>query len=233
MVDVANSYGAESRFDDRTRQAAYRAAARHSSRVRWLRRFIILGAVGGPLAVVGLMALRTFGPTVPNLSLESLGLDGARITMDKPRLSGFRSDGRPYSLNARTAVQDARTPNLLELHEIDAHVTLGDRSVVHVASAVGVYDSSKETMTLSSDVHLTSDGGYDARMKSAFVNFKTNSVETHDPLTIVMSTGTVSADSMHMQANGTAITFEGHVHSTFLSAAGAGATPALLKGSAP
>jgi lipopolysaccharide export system protein LptC len=151
--------------------------------------------------------------------------------MDKPRLSGFRSDGRPYTLHARTAVQDARTPNTLELSDLDAEVTMSDKSLAHVVSSFAIYDSSKETMILKHDVHITSDSGYDIKMKSASVAFKGSTVETEEPLTVVMTTGTVSSDRMHMKDNGKEIIFEGHVHSVMLPAKEAASTVASLKGS--
>jgi lipopolysaccharide export system protein LptC len=214
------------------RHDAFRAAGRHSTRVRVLRRVILAGAVLGIAGIVVFAFFNPFRLVIPNLSINSVGLNGSQITMDQPKLNGFRSDGRPYSLLAKSAVQDAKTPNVLELHDIDAHVTMGDKSVIHVVSSIGFYDSSKETMELKSEVHLSSDNGLDVRMQSAHVEFKSGSVDTDAPLTVVMSTGTVSADSMHMTDNGKQISFEGNVHTVISPAATAAATAGTLKGSA-
>ena len=141
----------------------------------------------GIAAVLMFAFFNPFRVAIPSVSIDSVGLNGTKVTMDHPKLSGFKSDGRPYTLNARTAVQDARTPNILELHEIDAHVTMANQSIVHVVSELGTYDSSKETMTFDHDVHLTSGAGYDVRMASAYVEFKTGVVDTRAPLTVVMN----------------------------------------------
>ena len=224
---VASPDAATSRVD------AFKAAGRHTARVRLLRRFILFGAVLGSVALVVFAFSNPFPAVLPGLSLDGVGLSGSKVTMDHPKLTGFRSDGRPYDLLASSAVQDAKTPNVLELHDIDAHVTMADQSVVHIVSAAGLYDSSKETMQLKSAIHLTSDKGLDAHMLSAFIAFKTGAVETHEPLTVVMTTGTVSADSMHMVDNGATVVFEGHVHTVVTPAATAAQTASTMKGTAP
>lgn len=211
------------------RYAAFRAAGRHTKRVRLLRRIILAGAVLGLIAVLG-FALNPFRKGLPAVSIDSLGLNGTKVTMDHPKLAGFKSDGRPYTLNAREAVQDARSPNILELHDLDAHVTMSDKSVAHVVSSFGIYDSSKETMTFDHDVHLTSNSGYDVHMSSAFVAFKDGVVDTQAPITVVMNSGTVRADSMHMGDDGKEISFVGHVRSVMVPPSTAAATAENLKG---
>ena len=69
-------------------------------------------------------------------------------------------------------------------------------------------------------------------MLSAMIEFKTGLVDTREPLTVVMSTGTVTADSMHMVDNGAKVTFEGHFNTTITPAATAAATANTLKGTA-
>ncbi len=235
MTDIATDFApaAAPMPVEGPRREAFRAAGRHTARVRVLRRLVLAGALGGSLLVVVFAFFNPFRIAIPNVSIDGVGLNGSKVTMEHPKLSGFRSDGRPYDLVAKSAIQDARTPSVLELHEIDAHVTMADKSVVHIVSDVGTYDSSKETMQLTSAIHLTSDNGLDARMKSAFIEFKTGLVDTREPLTIVMTTGTVSADAMHMTDNGKVATFEGHVHTTVTPASTAAATAGTLKGATP
>ncbi|MBE7197208.1 MAG: LPS export ABC transporter periplasmic protein LptC [Parafilimonas terrae] len=215
------------------RQAAFRAAGRHSSRVKMLRRTIIVGAVLGVAGLVGFTVFNPFRTVIPSVSIDSVGLNGTKIVMDNPKLSGFKNDGRPYTLNARTAIQDARTPNVLELHEIDAHMTMTDKSVVHVVSSGGHYDSSRESMRFDRDAHITTDSGLDARLQTAVVDFKGGAVDTDQPVTVVMSTGTVNADQMHVFDKFTVVRFEGHVHSVMHPGAAATETRESLKGTGP
>lgn len=216
MTDFASFGTPEPGLAPMSRHSAFRAAGRHSKRVRFLRRAILLGSIAGVAGVVFFAFFNPFRIAIPSVTIDALGLNGTKVTMDNPKLSGFKGDGRPYTLTARMAVQDARTPSILELHDLDAHVTMGDKSVIHVVSSLGTYDSSKETMTFDKAVHMTNDSGLDAHMAKAYVEFKNGIVDTRDPVTVVMSTSKVSADSMHVGDNGKEVTFEGHVHSVML-----------------
>lgn len=219
-------------IDDKSE--AFRRASRHSSHVRWLRWMVLLGAIALAVGVVGYAFFDPFRTVLPaGASIDGAGLSGSRVTMAHPKMSGYRNDGRPYDFTAESAVQDLKKPNILELNQLDAHVTMADKSLVHIKARFGLYDTSQETMDLKNDIRITSDAGTDITMRTAHVEFKGGNVASNDPVQVYMKTGTVSSDSMHMTGNGTAIIFEGHVHSKMVSDADPTPTGAQLKGTAP
>ncbi len=198
---------------------AFRAAARHSRRVRLLRRLLVGGALAG-LAAVAVVTLNPFGAALPTgASVAGVSLDGTKVTMSRPKLSGYRSDGRPYEITASAAVQDLKSPTRFELHDMDARLTMEDGTVTHLTSATGTYDSKLDLMDLTSDVVISGGSGLDVHARDARVEFKVGSVVTANPVAVAMRGGTVAADGMHMIDNGRQVTFEGHVHSTFLPGA--------------
>lgn len=203
---------ADPRFD-RTR--AFRTAARHSAHVRAMRRAIVASAVA---LVAGIGLYLVFDPfrAVPSgVSVDSIGIDGTKVTMLHPRLAGFHTDGRPYEILASSAVQDVKVPTRFELHDMDAHLTMTDKTVTHLTAARGVYDSQHDLMDLTSAVHITSDAGLDVQTRDAHVEFKSGSVVTRNPVTVAMRGSSIAADGMVMTSGGEQVTFEGHVH-TFL-----------------
>lgn len=209
---------------------AFQLASRHTRRVKWMRRGIVLGVATFVIGFVGYVFFDPFRVALPdNVSVSGAGLNGSRVTMQKPKMSGFRSDGRPYDFTADTAVQDLRKPNVLELNVLDAHVTMPDKSVAHIVADQGIYDASKDIMDLHGNIHLSGASGYDVRMSTAHVQFKGGDVSTPEPVTVLMSSGSVSADAMTMVENGKQITFVGHVHSVMqpASQATAATAPAL------
>ena len=126
----------------------------------------------GVLCLGGVLAfafLNPFRAALPSMSVDSVGLNGTKVTMDRPKLSGFKTDGRPYTLNARSAVQDVRTPSVLELVDLDAVMTMPDKSVAHVVSSSGVYDSSNDSLTFYHDVHVSTDAGVYVLMSNGYV----------------------------------------------------------------
>ena len=88
-------------------ERAFRSARRHSRWVRWLRVGIPIGVVVGLLAVT---LITYFNPArmlqaLP-VNLDKLVVSGTKITMEKPRLSGFTKDQRPYEFTAEAAAQE-------------------------------------------------------------------------------------------------------------------------------
>ena len=53
-------------------------------------------------------------PKLP-VYIGNLVVSGTKITMEKPHLSGFSADRRPYELQAKAAIQDLTDPDHVEL----------------------------------------------------------------------------------------------------------------------
>ncbi len=116
------------------RAQAFRDAARHSVRVRRLRRGIVWARSGSwPRSPAG-RCLRPAGFLPGGITINQATLNGTRVMMDLPKLNGFRRDGRPYEVRARSGVQDIRTPKIIELNEIDATIQTADGSSIRVLS---------------------------------------------------------------------------------------------------
>jgi lipopolysaccharide export system protein LptC len=217
---------------DEARLRAFAAARRHSRFVRFLR-------VAAPTSVVVGVAVLIFGAlfnpfrAIPgDVSIGSLGIEGVKITMGRPKLTGVRRDGRAYVVNAAKAIQDVTQPTLVELREIDGELAMANNETMHILASVGLYDSAHQTMKLSQNVRIHSPN-YDVTLAAANVDFKNGVYQSDQPVTIVMSNGTtVSGDSALARDNGQELTFVGHVRSVFTSADRAGAA-AEMKGSNP
>lgn len=189
---------------------AYAAALRHSRRVRFLRRAIPIGSLLAIATLVGVSMLASLG-TIGGLTLGPVSLSGTKITMSAPKLRGFREGTQPYELTAAAATQDTRKPNLIELSDIDGHVTLKDQGQAHLSADSGLYDSQKEQLQLNGNVRVTTERGYDARLKSAFVDFKAGTVTSKQPVEVAFTGATITADALDVTDNGQHITFTGRV----------------------
>ena len=206
-----------------SRVAAFGAAKRHSRRVRRLKIAIVFGSA---CAFAGLLLVAVYDPfgRIPaGISVGRAGLNGSKITMEHPKLSGYKRDGRPYQLLAASGVQDIKKPSVVELNEIDARVTMPDNSVVRLRAPDGVYDTVKDFMQLQRDIRVTSSSGYDARLKSADLDFKAGTIVSRDPVAVETHSSNIAANSMTISENGNTIVFIGNVRSTLSPA---DATPA-------
>lgn len=223
MVDTASfdrftSPDASSRKPD-SRTRAFEAAARHSRMVRWLRKAIPLSIV----AVVGLTILvRFFNPfrtIVPDVQVSSIGISGSKLTMEQPKLSGFKKDSKAYEVVAEAASQDIKKPNIVELKLPVARIEVRKGSWVRLSAETGVYDTTTEKLVVNDKVTVKDDNGLDMRLSQANVDFKTGNMSSDNPVEVDMRDGWVKSDRMNVVENGKSIVFEGRVRSEFKAAA--------------
>ena len=190
----------------------FKAARRHSFRVRLLRIILPIGIVAILGAVVG---LTYFNPVrmLTRLPLDpgKLTISGTKVTMAAPRLAGFTNDQRAYELTARAASQDITKPNFLELQEIRAKVELQDKAVVELTAANGVFDRKTEQLTLLDKILLTSTSGYEARLTQAIVDVKGGTVVSSQPVEVKMLNGTLNANRLEVADKGAVARFDGGV----------------------
>jgi lipopolysaccharide export system protein LptC len=196
-------------------QPAFRAAAVHSRRVRFWRRAIPLLA----MATIGFLVVRTVAGflAVPEVATDSTGIQGRKIVMEKPRLSGFKRDGRSYELNAATAVQDIKAPNMVELDGLKARMQTGNEGWADLSGAKGVYDSKGEKLEVDGGVTVRTETGMDARLRDAQIDFRSGMIVTEKPVEVKTNQGDVAADRMQVHDNGRKLVFEGRVRSVFVN----------------
>jgi lipopolysaccharide export system protein LptC len=203
--------------------AAFIAAARHSRRVRFLRRAI---PVAGVLAIAFLVTRSVLGLiAAPEASVESLAISGRKIVMENPKLSGYKRDGRSYALTASSAVQDITVPNVVELSTLTARMQTGKDGWADLKGAKGVYDSKIERLEVEGGVNVVTETGLDARLKDARIEFKAGTIVTDKPVEVKSAHGDVQADGMQVLDNGRRLVFEGRVRSVFVNPTGKGQTP--------
>lgn len=193
------------------RLAAYRAAVRHSRLVRGLRMLIPVAAAA---AVAGLIGWSLFKPVanIAGLEMGPVALSGTKVTMENPKLNGFRKDGKPYQVTSVAASQDVRKPGVVELEQITARLGAVGDNATHLRAAAGVYDMKSEQLQLSGGVHVNTDNGDTAKLQAASVNLKAGEMHTTEPVRITTANGgSVDADAMRVSDNGKVIVFEGRV----------------------
>jgi lipopolysaccharide export system protein LptC len=192
----------------------YRAAMRHSRRVRWLRVGVPAVLAGGVLIVV----LVNYLPLILGFRLSGeigkLVIKGTKVTMQAPRMTGFTADSRPYVFTAKFAEQDITKPDLMELHQIDAKVEMEDKSTVNVTSNSGTYDMKTETLNLAENIHLVSSTGYEVRLSEAVIDVHKGNVASEKPVWVKLPNGFINAKRLEVLDGGGIIRFGGGVAMT-------------------
>lgn len=209
-------------FERVNRSKAVSEARRHSARVIFFKRAIVIGSILGigGLAVVSL--IDPFSGIPANVSIASTSLNGTKITMELPKLNGYRKDGKPYEVRARAGVQDVRTPKLIELTEVEARIQLEESNVVNVIAPNGLFDTGADKLKLTTAregerITLKSTSGFVVVLKSADVNLKLGLLDSEQDVIVNMPNGNISSDQVSVTESGKLITFTGNVKSLFRS----------------
>ncbi|HEY2527989.1 MAG TPA: LPS export ABC transporter periplasmic protein LptC [Xanthobacteraceae bacterium] len=198
------AFSASSRGDT---ERLYRAAARHSRRVRWLR----IGVLASIVATLLVVVIADYMPPIGGFRLPGelgkLVIKGTKITMAQPRLTGYTDDSRAYEFTAKSAAQDITKPDLVELLQLHARMQLQDRSTVDMSATSGVYDMKSELLTLHDNIALASSTGYEGRLSEATVDMRNGSVVSDHPVWIKMLDGVLNAKRLEVVDKGAVVRF--------------------------
>lgn len=210
-----------------SRAHAFLAARRHSRRVRWARRALEVAVVGGVAALAGLAFLHNLGRALRDVTFDGIGIEGGRITMDRPHLTGAHPGGGGYNITAVKAMQDALHPGDVDLALIGGDIAAPDREVSRLSADTGHYESADEILDLGGDVRLKN-SRYEVFLRSVHIKFKQGEYVSTEPVKVrILPDTTITGDSMQVKNNGAEATFEGHVRTLIngKDAALEGATP--------
>jgi lipopolysaccharide export system protein LptC len=195
---------------------AYDTAMRHSRKVRFLRRFIPVACVAGLVGPIAWGVISPFARSIPDVKVGAISVSGSKITMESPRLSGFKKDQKSYEVTAFEAIQDIKQPTVIELNKLTARMEQEKNSFARLTSDWGKMDQTAERLDLKGNVRVRTDNGYEVDMLSARVNMKTGDVVSTEPVVVRSQTGTISADQVEVKDNGKHTIFEGRVRSIFI-----------------
>ncbi len=195
---------------------AYDAAMRHSRRVRFLRRMIPFTCVVAVIGPITWGIVAPFARSLPDVKVGRASVSGSRITMEAPKLSGFKKDQKSYEVTAKEAIQDIKTPTVIELNQLVARMEQERNSFARLTSDWGRFDQTADRLDLKGNVQVRTDTGYEVDMLSARVDMKSGNVISTEPVKVRSQTGTIEADRVEVKDNAAHVIFEGRVKSVFI-----------------
>lgn len=212
------------------RVRAFAQARRHTRLVRVLRLAVPAVAVAMSVTFVLAVVFDARAPLTVTADSDTLGVTGAAVTMERPRLTGYSNDNRAYEVNAGRAEQSLTEPSRIELVELNARLQIREDGWADIVAAAGRFDSDAQSLMLDEDVQITTDRGDRATLGEANVDLRTGRVVSPEPVQIAVGNADLSADSMEVLDNGDRMLFEGRVvmtlRPTSQGAPASGETPA-------
>ena len=196
------------RGDDR--QRAYRAARRHSGRVRLAKLVLPSIATAGILFVSGYLWLSRMTPHV-TFDLSAGAIRDGKLVMANPKLDGFTADNRPYSVRAARAAQDLTGTGAVELEHIQATLPLDDNVKARVEAPAGIYNSDANTLDVTDSLTVETTDGKRAELGATLIDLAAGSLSTGDAVRISMPGAVLEAGRMRVEDSGKRLLFERHV----------------------
>jgi len=212
-------------------RANFQAAARHSRRVKFLRRAI-------PLACILILAFAVlrgvtsfFFNEAGAIGAARIAIEGRKIVMEKPHLSGFKRDGSSYEMTADKSVQDLKEPNIITMNGLKSRIQTGSEGWAYLSGETGIYDTKAEMLNVKGNVRVKTDSGTEALLQDAHIEFKGGIITTQNPAEVKNQQGRVTSERMQVLDNGRRLVFEGNVKSIFTNADTGGEKAAAAEGS--
>lgn len=197
-------------------EAHFKAARRHTRRVRFFRVLLPLGVL---IAVLAGVAIALFDPLRIAMDLPfdlgRVSLSGSRIKMELPKLSGFTDDNRGYSVTAKAATQDLAHPDQIDLEEIVARLELAEQGWAHLTAQAGHYNTKSETMMLDRGINFDTSAGYGGTLQEVRVDVKAGKLVSDQPVELRYLDGKLTADRMEVSQKDSRALLTGHVQLVF------------------
>lgn len=196
------------------RASAVPEARRHTARVVRLRRFLLWSCATVVVVVVAGLALHSLR-LLPDLQFAHIALQGTRITIEDPRLVGYRKDGLPFEIRAKIGIQDVTSPDVVELEKLDVRIDNSSGAATKLSAAKGIYNSKLDHADLSGVVRIYDDKHYDMRLETATIDFGPAVMKSDKSVTLTLDSAVVSAQSVELAQSEQRMSFTGAVHSVF------------------
>ncbi|WP_246702794.1 LPS export ABC transporter periplasmic protein LptC [Starkeya sp. ORNL1] len=197
-------------------EAHFKAARRHTRRVRFFRVMLPLGVLVS-LAVAAGFAL--FDPLKIAMDLPfdlgRVSLSGSRIKMELPKLSGFTNDNRGYSVTAKSATQDLTHPDQIDLEEIEARLELAEQGWAKLTAQAGHYNTKSESMMLDQGIRFDTSAGYGGTLQEVKVDVKAGKLLSEQPVELRYLDGKLTADRMEVSQKDSRALLTGNVRLVF------------------
>lgn len=193
-------------------KSSYRAAIRHSGRVRLLKIAIPAAAL---VAVVAFAGTTIVSRALPEgATVESAAISAGKLVMNNPVMTGQIKEGRGYSVRAIRAVQDLTARSVIRLEDIVADFPFDDSQMAVLNAISGIYNRDEQFLSLDQPFTVTTADGMKAQLNSAHIDIETGILTSEQEVIIDTGKAKLVAQSMSMEDRGAIITFDKGVRMT-------------------
>ncbi len=203
------------------RRRIVRLSARHT-------RFVARMKVALPISAVAIIVLVVAWPYLTrqqegfHLSISDIGVDPAKgVYMTNVRFFDSADKGQPFSITAKSVIQDKDDPDIVRLTLPAADIELESGAWLALTAKRGALHQADQILFLEGAVNLFSDDGYELRTEQVKFDLRTKSANGSVPVEGQGPLGVLTADRFRLDQARGSILFEGRVRMVLYPNAGA------------
>jgi lipopolysaccharide export system protein LptC len=171
----------------------------------------VLPTLGALMAIAFVAYSYLMKPISVEISAQASAITDGKLVMSAPKLQGYTSDDRAYSVSADRAIQDVAQEAIVVLEGIAAELPYDARNSAAIDAAHGVFDRTRNALDIDSEINIRTSNGVVARLQSALVDIAGGRMSTGDPVEIRYKGASIASDGMSVEDNGKVVIFEKRV----------------------
>ncbi len=215
MVVTAAVQGKMGRFGSISvagnRDKAFRAARRHSTLVRVLRKLLPLAAIAC-LAVYAAPAMLSFKGSGEEIAVDRGPPSSEDLKMQKPHVKGTHPTQGEYDVRAEYGIQNLTDRDRIVFEKIDGDLVSPAGEKTTLTAPGGIYQTKAETMNFDRGVDIVRSGGLSVVLKAATAFLQEKRVlSTQGPVEVRLHDSHIRAQSLELFVNESRVVFTGNV----------------------
>ena len=193
----------------RSRRQVWAAPGSRHDRVVGIAAWLLPVLVGVLFAFLVMAPLTSGGDVSFVLDKNKVEVAKERLKIQAARYRGQDGKGRPFTLDAGSAVQRSSAEPVVELNRLLAGIQLAD-GPARLQAGSGRYDMDSEQVTIPGAVTFRAANGYALDTSDATVDLKTRRLASDGDVTGSARQGTFSADRLRADLEARTVTLDGH-----------------------
>lgn len=199
------SEAARQQLSRRQRWAA--PGGRHDRIVKYLQ-IILPSAIGVLAAFLAMAPLQNSNELSFLLSRDNVDIAPERLRVEAARYSGADGEGRPFELNAASALQRSSSTPIVELEDLSAQLELED-GVAFIVANRGRYDMDEEAVSIDGPLEFRASDGYRLQTSNVLVRLDEREMRSAGEVDGQIPLGRFSANRMRVDISSRTVFLEG------------------------
>jgi lipopolysaccharide export system protein LptC len=190
-----------------TRRVWARPGGSHDRLVRTLNRVlpVLIGALVAVLVVAPLAKRNEISYV---LAKDKVDMAKERMRLTRATYRGADDDGRPFSLDAGSAVQATSKVPVVQLNDLQARMQLDDGPGV-LRAPTAHYNTDERQLQIDGAMTYQSQGGYRLETQNVLASLPAKTLTSNQPVQGRMPLGTFSGQRMNADLNTRTVTLSG------------------------